>query len=367
MALGDPFQTTFEGAQQGLGTFGAALGQIGKQVGNRREEDRLKLKQDQELEKKKQNNLSILKQFGVLKQDDLEPDVTDYEKALSDNAAQIGLENLKITGSTDPEKRKKEIDAILKPLGLSPQPKKTEPTIDVKKAAELGVKLDPNTWDVSIDPKPSVSSALTTVPEGFEVQGYDQKGQPMIRKTKDAMDSPTLERQRIQMLEKVSGSYRQNEAKKKSIDEARIALKDLPSGLGGKLQIMTMKATGSKDPVLGKWQKVKAVLTDATLLNTMKTKGAISDKEMELFKNAAADNDLSVVPAVEESLNRYERIIDAENQANIDSYKAAYGQDPLELIGGNNQPQSSQNQSQQSQFTPEQIQAEIKRRQQMRK
>jgi hypothetical protein len=120
----------------------------------------------------------------------------------------------------------------------------------------------------------------------------------------------------------------QNKVKKEQISEAREAIKRIPQGLKGKVITEWKKNFDPNDPMLSDWQKIKVIGTDAQLLNTAKTKGAISDREMELFAKAAANDDLISAQRLTPVLDKLERFIAAEESSLISSYKRIYGEDP---------------------------------------
>jgi len=124
------------------------------------------------------------------------------------------------------------------------------------------------------------------------------------------------------------GQMEGNAVKRKQIADAEEALPRVPTGFGGSMSLKWKNFTGSKDPVLGDWQKVKSVLTDAQLLNTAKTKGAISDKEMEEFKQAAANDDITSIPRLKSAFAKYKRKLESEQKGKVDAYFKQFGEDP---------------------------------------
>ncbi len=92
------------------------------------------------------------------------------------------------------------------------------------------------------------------------------------------------------------------------------------------------KFTDPNNPLFRDWQKVKMVLTDAQLMYTAKTKGAISDREMELFSKAAANDDIALKPAIIPVLNKMRKFLEAENRTKVRTYQKLYGEDASSLI-----------------------------------
>jgi hypothetical protein len=128
--------------------------------------------------------------------------------------------------------------------------------------------------------------------------------------------------------EAIFSTVENNKVKREMIDQAIKALPRIKSGFIGKMGRTVFSQFDPNNPELGEWQKIKMVLTDAQLLNTAKTKGAISDQEMELFAAAAANNDLGSAPAIKIVMKKLIRFLEAEETAAKKSYKKIYGEDP---------------------------------------
>ncbi len=155
--------------------------------------------------------------------------------------------------------------------------------------------------------------------------------------------TPAERRQKNLDTTKLITAANENIIKKDMLKEAKDASKTVWTGIKGKARQSYSKLFNPNDPMLGEWQKIKMVLTDAQLLNTAKTKGAISDKEMELFANAAANDDLSSIPRIMPVINKLERFMAAEEKSMADSYFANYGeQAPVSMGQINNAPSIGQ-------------------------
>jgi len=317
MALSDPFDTTYSGSFKSGLALGEGVGQVAQAYGdNKAKENKLKKTSD------------MLRQFGILREE--EPSYEEYKKAADDYMKQTGSSiQVDTEGKTDEEKIKT-LDSIFKAVGI-PKPKSGRVTLDANKASELGMEYDTDTGDLKFKPsKNSLSQfGLTGVPEGFEVVGFDQKGQPMVRKEKTETIPASVQNAKNKELKEIKIDTEKNKVTRERVDEAVKALDKIPSGLGGRMAIAGSKMFNPDDPVLGEWQKVKTVLTDATLLNTAYTKGAISDKEMELFKEAAADDNLASKPAVKVVFDKLVRFLDAEEKGKREAFKESYGEDPV--------------------------------------
>lgn len=120
--------------------------------------------------------------------------------------------------------------------------------------------------------------------------------------------------------------------KRKLVTEAETSVKNLPKGLLGKWDMKRIMAFDPENPIVEDWQKVKMVLTDATLLNTAMTKGAISDMEMKEFQKAAANDDISSVARMKPVFNKLINFLDAEEKSLKESYVINYGDKALEKV-----------------------------------
>lgn len=119
-----------------------------------------------------------------------------------------------------------------------------------------------------------------------------------------------------------------NRVKRDALGKAKTSLPKVPQGFMGKVQLMGMRAFDPSNPVLTDWQNLKSVLTDAQLMNTAKTKGAISDREMELFAKAAANDDLVSISRMTPVLDRLGAFLNSEEAAKFGAYEKNYGEDP---------------------------------------
>lgn len=123
-------------------------------------------------------------------------------------------------------------------------------------------------------------------------------------------------------------TFETNAVKKQQVADAREAATKITGGLLGQVQRNLLGKFKPNDQQLQEWQKIKMVLTDATLMNTAKTKGAISDKEMALFMKAAADDDLGSIAAMQPVFDKILKGLEADERAKLKTYQRAYGEDP---------------------------------------
>lgn len=140
--------------------------------------------------------------------------------------------------------------------------------------------------------------------------------------------TPARQMQKDKRTESIFSQLEGNAVKRQQLASAEEVLPKIPTGLGGRLKVMGAKMFNPNDPMLGDWQKLKSVLTDAQLLNTAKTKGAISDREMALFAEAAANDDIVSIERVKPVIEKLKAFLDADESAALGSYRKIYNEDP---------------------------------------
>jgi hypothetical protein len=167
--------------------------------------------------------------------------------------------------------------------------------------------------------------ALEGIPSSFKPTKYSAGG---VTYEDPDYESPQIKKQRIKDTNDLLETMRSHDDYSRNIDIALQSAKKIPAGFLGKLKIGAMKQFDPLNPTLTEWQNVKSLLTDAQLLYTAKTKGAISDAEMELFAMAAANDDMGSLPRVIPVLDRIKRKLTGELNAKKESYRINYGQLP---------------------------------------
>lgn len=195
-----------------------------------------------------------------------------------------------------------------------------------------GQPVDPNQ---SVAPGGAMGSYR---PEEFTIGGVKFKKnltpeeQEQARKEKIEA-SPFYQNAKAKRTEDLINTIETNKVKRDMIQQARDATKNIDTGWIGRLSMWWKRGADPDNPMLEEWQKIKMVLTDAQLMNTAKTKGAISDKEMALFSKAAANDDIASIAAMKPVFNKLVRFIDTEDKTKIESYKRSYGEDLSSLLG----------------------------------
>lgn len=130
--------------------------------------------------------------------------------------------------------------------------------------------------------------------------------------------------------EEIFNTFESNRVKRDQINRAEKSLNNVPIGLGGKIKIGLMKNFDADNPILTDWQNIKSVMTDAQLQRVAKTKGAVSDREMELFAVAAANDDLVSIARMKPVLKAMADALDAQETASLNSYRHVYEEDPMQ-------------------------------------
>ncbi len=191
-------------------------------------------------------------------------------------------------------------------------------------------------------PKVSPDAKGSSMASAFGFGGMRVKKQDDLKSQKAALEVQKLQKEisgeqvltaternyKRKQQKDFSEAFAQNNSNRKFIKEATPLIDNLPSGLPGRIKLGFMKQFNANSPVLGDWQKIKSILTDTTLLQSMKTKGAISDREMDEFKQAAANDNLISKSRIKAAFERYKQILDAEDTGKIDAYYKSFGEDP---------------------------------------
>jgi hypothetical protein len=137
--------------------------------------------------------------------------------------------------------------------------------------------------------------------------------------------SPFYQENKAKRAEDLISTIETNKVKRSMLKDATVSAEKIPTGIGGRMKMWWNKMFDTENPQMEDWQKVKMVLTDAQLMNTAKTKGAISDREMELFSKAAANDDIQSVKAMKPVFEKLSRFIDSEENAKQKTYDMLYG------------------------------------------
>lgn len=153
----------------------------------------------------------------------------------------------------------------------------------------------------------------------------------------------SLQKEKDKRTEKFITQFKSGQLAKTRFADAKLALDKFPTGLKGRATMRIKEIFQPNDPALAEWQKVKRVLTDAQLMNTAKTKGAISDKEMELFMKAAANDEIMSPAKIKLIMGALEDDIDTSLDASRVTYKNLYSEDPYTFVAESNQPAPAQN------------------------
>jgi hypothetical protein len=171
---------------------------------------------------------------------------------------------------------------------------------------------------------------ITTDAEGnlkYNIEPNPTEEERKILSKEKLEQSPFFQQAKAKRTEDLFSTLENNKVKREMISEAEKSTTKIPTGLGGKMKMWWNKMFDPENPTMGEWQKVKMVLTDAQLLNTAKTKGAISDSEMELFAKAAANDNISSVRAMKPVFDKLTKFIDSEERAKLKSYETIYNED----------------------------------------
>ena len=239
----------------------------------------------------------------------------EYDKEIQRIEGEQGLAKQRLSGEQDIEKEfaKGEIEGSLRPV----QREKSQQSgmMSLTSGGEGDVEGRP----ISMAERVVQQSGLGRVksPSGRE---YEQTGQPAMTAT----ERNYKKKQQKEFVEE----YAENNTNLNFINETEPLIQTLPVGLVGKVKTEWMKNFDANNPILGNWQKVKSILTGTTVLQSLKLKGAISDREFEEFKKSVANDDLSSIPRIQSAFDRYRKIIESDNKAKVDAYYKQFGEYP---------------------------------------
>lgn len=232
-------------------------------------------------------------------------------------------------------------DAVGKMAGAVSQMGGATPATDYSKIfAEQAIKSqfenDPN----SLDYQSKMSTInLNKEKEKLARAGYTQDEQGNIVKAGKPGLTPGQQTQQDNSVKEIYQTREMNEAKRRMIDNALTGSENIPQGWWGKTKLGVSKSFPGLKPMLGvndsmiqDSQEMKMALTMGTLAETAHTKGAISDSEMMLFKEASANDDFNN-PAVIPVLKKIKDFTMAEESGLYGAYKQNYGEDPRGWFG----------------------------------
>ena len=213
---------------------------------------------------------------------------------------------------------------------------KQNPLDDEYTRAKIDKLKDPASVASGIDENGKViystapSSNVKIMPAGLTPAYQNQaqaRADAAVNKENDL--PPSRQNAKDKRTEALIGMVEQNDVKRTMLRNAETSLPKIPTGLFGKVKTEYMKRFDPNNPTMTDWQNVKMIGTDAQLMNTALTKGAISDQEMRLFSQAAANDDISSVARLKPVLEKLKLFIDAEESASMKSYKQIYDEDPM--------------------------------------
>lgn len=149
-----------------------------------------------------------------------------------------------------------------------------------------------------------------------------------FRETDVAQLPPSRQVRKDKVTDEIYETVGRNNTHRENISLALKAAQGIEGGLYGKTKQQILERFAPGSPELSSWQGLKDILTDVTLTKTAQTKGAISDAEMNLFRNAVANNDFYSLPQIKPTLEKFIRGINSIEQAKKNAYKRNYGEDP---------------------------------------
>lgn len=170
-------------------------------------------------------------------------------------------------------------------------------------------------------------------------------GVPSLQMYSPNRQNASMQGYKNKLTESVISTFNQSQDTRSMADTALSSIKNLESGLKGKVTYNVIKNLDANNPLLGDWQNLKMALTNAQLQASGPLKGAISDAENKWLAQAAANDDLISVPRATAVLNQLKRAADTKEKSVVNSYKRIYKDDPYsweELKGASQDKQKNQ-------------------------
>ena len=205
--------------------------------------------------------------------------------------------------------------------------------------APAGYVRDPYSGDLKEDLSFTPPIFGQSVPGGLKVNEYDRYGRPKSYISGEKLTAGQ-ELAKDKATKEIFENYEMDQARRKNLDNAMTGSETIPQGWMGKQKIAlakkfpsTKKFLGVSDANISDAQELKIALTMGTLAETAYTKGAISDQEMNLFKEAAANDDYNS-PAIQPVLSKIRNFVDAGETGRFGAYQKNYGEDPRAWFGG---------------------------------
>lgn len=176
---------------------------------------------------------------------------------------------------------------------------------------------------------PEYGPIIPEAPEGFVNVGGKLVKDPAYNKPGL---SPLEQIKKDKRMESLIGTVETNKLRRHDLEDGKNLLPKIPQGFFGGLKTNWMKAFDPNNPILTDWQKLKMIGTDAQLMNTARTKGAISDREMALFAQAAANDDMVSMARMQPVIDKLLNYMNTDEKAQRSSYQNIYGEDPTAFL-----------------------------------
>jgi hypothetical protein len=144
----------------------------------------------------------------------------------------------------------------------------------------------------------------------------------------DQRFSASTEKDRRDSVRDIYTTVNANKLTRERARNAMAAIDRIPTGMAGKIGIAVLKNVDPSNPMLADWQTIKSLLTNAQLQYVAKTKGAVSDKEMDLFAQAAANDEIHSKERLGTVLTALVDAMDADELSKIDAHTQIFNDDP---------------------------------------
>jgi hypothetical protein len=137
-------------------------------------------------------------------------------------------------------------------------------------------------------------------------------------------------KQRVDKTEEIYKTVEENKYIRQNLDNVEKALEKVDPSWMGTVKEKYLQVRDPNNPLLADFQLIRTFATDETLLQSMKLKGAISDREIQMLKDAAAGSKIATRPQLKAIIEKARRNIEQSESAKIKSFKKNFGEDPTQ-------------------------------------
>ena len=169
--------------------------------------------------------------------------------------------------------------------------------------------------------------------------GYVQDENGKITKVAEVKPESSTERIfKRKELDELAAEAENTRQQSGLVENAIPAIQNIDRGFVANAKRSWNKFFGQDNPDLADWQSLKSILTGIQLDMSDRTKGAISDREMETFQKAVANDDFATAMQQTKVLNAYYNKIHGRLDSKMSAYEDMFNEDPRQFRSMQNLP-----------------------------